>query len=521
MSKSQQQLLNSNGILYYQIEYTSSPRRRSKLFKKLFIEWVMYEYKNTSSKDNNDVINTILKHIKLLKFCTFNKKPSSVASDIPDSYPIILSKEQMYAGVELEENSGTSQVYCVGCIERVKNATRKVIDKRKSMLSNKTQYKDVPIVATERGDPMMRLYLLGFLSSRNRKLITAVEVKASDGIVLGGILIEQPSYILYKNDLSFKIFDIIVKATTPKQQVVFIESTSSPLIHSTTGGGDDDDNSNIVVAPVQIQQSLLSKRNQVYLYLFRGYDVPTIERDRDYLVQYSLEDIVFDRVRFLAKVCKSTRCFGDNQMFLSGLKEEECNLDYDDDDNGNDEEGVVGYFDLPSLTTIDCMIRDRIAIHFLCMICGLTDLLSKWYLDAERLALTLNLATFTKSEKNLSILYNINPHITRIDYAKINPQCYNIEEYTIDETIKSLEIAMEHSSVTTTNALLIQTTASDGDTPPPHSTIMTLATRLVEFINNTVSLKGWDSYCTSTYEDATDSDDDDETNNNGLNTNPA
>jgi hypothetical protein len=429
-----------------------------KALKKLLVEWVL----------RLDDPEALLPHLKSIKFLiTKRKLDTPTYRFIPKSLPLVIEKDSLADG---------NTMYCVGCLELSSPKTFKYGSSSRR-LNSEMRF----------GELKIHLYLIGFISGNHRRFVTATEISAADDIHINGIPIQTPSIVVYRSHLTtdphkiaYQIsqFRFADRRSTSRSEETLHSSVSTPRYEI-----DDSDHSNLQYLsensnspenqPVFCDKSESFSENQsgfsenegeeeeirMYLYLF-GQE--SMEPYRDYLRHNSLELVVMERLEVLCKLCKSKDEFDIVESTI-------------EDDRDDDIEDLKKT--LPSLSSEDSSIRDRLAIHFLCSVCCRSEEMEAWFLDAERILLGVRLRLFAGLHTDMMTLYRFNTHILPPNFSKLS-RWYGLAEYTVDQTVDRLKTSLTLFRERIENIKM-------------HKHLVSLTAKTIEYISDRVNISDW------------------------------
>jgi hypothetical protein len=387
-------------------------------------------------------IRKITQEIDRVHFVYYKRKGGVRSGYIPTSSYVVLDMKQLNG---TSRSNQPNTIYCVGCVEDIQQKTQSVFNRRNNILSSSSSKSiSTSFVPTEVNPHTKRLYLCGFIWSRHPTILSAVSVIPEDNMVVNGYAIVDPSLLIHLAHLS-PVTELVDLLTTSLQPILDIQPE----------------------LPEEAEEV------KVHLYVFQKDDAPQKQREGEYLTtRANMYDVIMDRVSMLCRICKSIS----NISIVGSVLEEE---EEDDDILQSDECCFTTLYDLLlPLDDSDAILRDRVAMHLLCKIVALSEPLSKWYYDAERIAFSLNMRVFCKVHKDVGLLYNVvNPHLPSIRYEELDPPYYTVEDYTIEEHMKEIDAAIQYNAEQTVDAIPTQ--------------LGELVAKSIEYITAKVDLVGW------------------------------
>jgi hypothetical protein len=403
--------------------------------------------KNIESSLSKKPIRKITREIDRIHFVYYKRSGGVRPGYIPTSSYVVFDMKQMNRATV-----SRGAIYCVGCIEDIPQKIQSVFSRRNNILSSSRSV-TTSLVPTEVDPHTKRLYLCGFIGARHPSLLSAVSIEPEDNMLINGYIIEDPSLLIQLAHLS-PVTNLVELLTTESHSAIDTQPSEYAGSDSLTSNCEED--------------------VRVHLYVFQNDDTPQRHREGEYLkTRTNLHDVIMDRVTMLCRICKA---LSNISVVSSVLEDDE---EEDDDILKSDEGCTTTLYDLLlPLREQDAVLRDRVAIHLLCKIVALSEPLSKWYYDAERVAFSLNMRTFCKAHKDIGLLYNVvNPHLPPIRYDELNPPFYTVEDYTIDEHMKEIEAAIQLNSKQTVDVIPDQ--------------LSDLVVKSIKYITEKVDLAGW------------------------------
>jgi hypothetical protein len=289
---------------------------------------------------------------------------------------------------QLEYGTDDNTVYCIGCVEHIyRKEEKRTSSHHMDKLKKRT-------VATLYNDPVeMRIYMLGYIWARHDALLFGPEFDERSMMTVNGLPVTEPTKLV--NNMHMRLSLEKIREASNNSTIKITVMKSSRVDRRSVDQGSTD------------RRSVTTQ-----IYVYNVADLPTIPI-ATYLKEHSMYSLLMNR---LDALCNLTNVWINQSTWGSKYKYQSEKLPL----------GVGSYQ------------RDLVAIHFLTLICSMDESLTKWYIQAELMALRNNLMQLTRYEDTLNVLTG---NKLTLDKQKLSTN-YTVEEYLTDVLEERLSDAM-------------------------------------------------------------------------------